>query len=245
MGVARLLAKGWIVLCLFAGAHELHALLFSGAALAETVTHVGLSVLLFMAMGLLFLGGYGLSSGHLTELKPNHLLPHFTDLIFVLFAALSFVDQTMFAPYNITSGLATEIENAVAFALPGQRVLMDALDPLALDGGRVFASAFAWILAFILFGSSLSRIKLAAGLLSLERANRPGGLTAGAAAFLLGVLSVIGIQLLLVGTAFLYLPCDMFTTIPGRVLIGLGPLMLAYVTIAALTALMATGPDQA
>jgi hypothetical protein len=108
----------------------------------------------------------------------------------------------------------------------------------------VFASAAAWILAFVLFGSSLSRIKLAAGILRLERANRPGGLSAGAAAFLLGLMAVLAIQLLLVGTAYLYIPCDFFTTIPGQVLIGLSPLLLAYVTIAALTALMATGAEQ-
>ena len=245
MGVARLLAKGWIVLCLYAGAHEVHALLFSGAALTETLVHVGLSVTVFMAMGLLFLGGYGLSNGHLTEIKPAQLLPHFTDIVFLLFAILSFIDQTMVAPHNVAGSIAEEIENAVAFALPGQRTLVDALSPCALDGGRVFASAVTWVLAFVLLGSSLSRLKLSAGLLRLERLRRPGGLSAGAAAFLLGALSIIGIQLLLVGTAYLYIPCDVFTTIPGQVLIGLGPILLAYVTLGALTALMATGNDPA
>ena len=37
MGIARLLAKGWIVFCLFAGAHALRIALVSGLPLASSL----------------------------------------------------------------------------------------------------------------------------------------------------------------------------------------------------------------
>ena len=37
MGIARLLAKGWIVFCLFAGAHELHLSLLQGLPLETSL----------------------------------------------------------------------------------------------------------------------------------------------------------------------------------------------------------------
>jgi hypothetical protein len=243
MGVARLLAKGWIVLCLYAGAHEIHALIFAGVDPFETVVRIGLSTILFAAMGLLFIAGFGASRGMSTQLTVNYFMPHYTDIVFVLFAILSFINQTEVAPHNVTSGIADEIESAIAFAVPAQKALVRALEPCALDGGRIFSSAIAWVFAFVLFGSSLSRLRLASGILRLERNRRPEPLGAGTVALLFGVAAVIGIQLLFVGSAFNFIPCDVYTTISGLVLIGLGPLFLVYVIIAAVTALLATGTE--
>ena len=63
-GLRGLLAKGWIVFCLFAGAHALRIALASGLPLAIFAFAIGICVLLFMAMGLLFAGGFGVSGGH-------------------------------------------------------------------------------------------------------------------------------------------------------------------------------------
>jgi len=244
MGVARLLAKCWIVLCLYAGGHELHLLLFAGADPFEAIAQVGISDILFMAMGLLFITGYGVSrGGAFTTLKRQHLAPVFSDIVFALFAALSFANQTIVAPHFAFGGLSDAIEGAAAFAVPGQRALVRALSPCALDGGRLFASAVAWILAFVLLGSAVTRLRLAAGVLRLERNRRPEPLGGGVVALLYGVVAIVGIQMIFVGTAYLFTPCIAFTSVPGQVLIGLGPILLAYITAAALTALMATGSE--
>ena len=69
MGIARLLAKGWIMFCLFAGAHALRIALASGVPLGSSLFAIGICVLLFAAMGLLFVGGFGVSAG-----MPRHAL---------------------------------------------------------------------------------------------------------------------------------------------------------------------------
>ena len=53
MGIARLLAKGWIIFCLYAGAHALRLAVISGMPLASSIFAITISVLLFTAMGLL------------------------------------------------------------------------------------------------------------------------------------------------------------------------------------------------
>src|SRR3981081_3786772 len=84
MGIARLLAKGWVVFCLVAGAHALRLPLGSGEALGDALRDDVLPVLLFAAMGLLFIGGYGESASHntaaLLKLKPRQLIPGFNEL---------------------------------------------------------------------------------------------------------------------------------------------------------------------
>ena len=50
MGIARLLAKGWILFCLFAGAHALRIGIASGTALGALIPAVSICVILFMAM---------------------------------------------------------------------------------------------------------------------------------------------------------------------------------------------------
>jgi hypothetical protein len=46
-----------------------------------------------------------------------------------------------------------------------------------------------------------------------------------------------------VGSAYPWLPCNAFTDISGAVLIGLAPLMLAYLIVAALASLLASSPE--
>lgn len=248
MGIARLLAKGWIVFCLFAGAHALfHAGAVSPPAL-QSVPGIIVSVLLFTAMGLLFTGGYGISArdGHmplLARLKPHHLLPGFNAVVFVGFALASFADQIALAPRYHTGLFADALEGAIAFVTPSQNALAQSLAACSLDGGRVFAFAFSWLLALVFLGSALSRLRLAAGLLRLERAERPEVLGPIVHAAVLGVAALISFQLLFMGTAIAWLGCNTWHGLPGTVLIGIAPLMLSYLIVAALTALMAVGPE--
>src|SRR4051812_48112328 len=79
MGIARLLAKGWLLFCLVAGGHAMHLALASGMTLVPAFFAIGICVILFAAMGLLFVGGFGVSGGLpgtplLEWLKPHHLL---------------------------------------------------------------------------------------------------------------------------------------------------------------------------
>jgi hypothetical protein len=248
MGMARLLAKGWVAVCLFAGAHALRFAL-AHTPLDQALAGIGVSTLLFIAMGLLFIGGYAVATDHssaslIERFKPHHLLPAFNELVFAAFVALSFADQVAFAPQYMQNPAVDAIKAAIGFAVPGQRTLESALIPCGLDGGRIFASAFAWLLAAIYLASAVSRIRLAAGLVRLERVKRPEALGAGPLAFLLGLLAVIGIQFLYVGSAFQFLPCSAYTEISGALIVGLAPLMLAYLIVAALTNLLASGPEQ-
>jgi hypothetical protein len=79
--------------------------------------------------------------------------------------------------------------------------------------------------------------------LHFERKGRPEILGASALVFFLGMAAVVAIQLLFMGTAYGFIPCRFLAGIPGSVLIGLGPLMLAYLVKAALTDLLALGPE--
>src|ERR1700760_4470642 len=129
MGIARLLAKGWIIFCLFAGAHALRIALASGLALESSAFAIGICVALFAAMGLLFVGGFGVSGSlpgtpMLERLRPHHLIPGFNEIVFVLFVALSFLNQALFAADNIGTGAPGALEAAVYFAVPGQRALV-------------------------------------------------------------------------------------------------------------------------
>lgn len=248
MGMARLLAKGWGVFCIFAGAHALAFALERGTELPEAVRTIAVCTLLFAAMGLLFVGGYAAATDHghpsmAGGLKAHHFIPGFNELTFLFFVALSFANQVWFAPQFMQNSAVDALKAAIYFAVPGQRALDTALAENALDGGRVFAAAFAWLLAAIFLASAASRLRLAAGLIRLERTKRPEALGPSTLALLLGALSVVGIQFLFVGTAFRFLPGSIYTEVAGQTLIGLGPLMLAYLIFAALANLLATGPE--
>src|SRR5581483_7050499 len=149
MGVARLLAKGWVVFCLFAGAHALNLALARGEQPLEAAVLVGACVLLFGAMGLLFAAGIGASTAIGSEpliarLKPHRLMPGFNEAVFAVFAILSFVNQTVLAPRYLDTSFADAVESAMLFVVPGQWALKHAMYGCMLDGGRIFAAAFTW-----------------------------------------------------------------------------------------------------
>ncbi|HKY17554.1 MAG TPA: hypothetical protein VJL82_01380 [Rhizomicrobium sp.] len=250
MGIARLLAKGWIIFCLFAGAHALNFALLQGRPLWEALPGIGICALLFVAMGLLFVGGFGVSAGHFSgrawsqTFRLHHLIPGFNEGVFALFVLLSFLFQAFLAPANIERDAATALERAIYFVVPGQRALVSALQACTMDGGRVFAAAFTWLLAIIYFASAASRLKLQAGLIRLEAGDRPQILGPTLRAFLFGIVGVVSLQFLFVGSAYPWLPCSAFTDVTGAVLIGLAPLMLAYLILAALASLMASAPEK-
>jgi hypothetical protein len=250
MGIARLLAKGWIIFCLFAGAHALRFALLSGLPLDNSLAAIGICAFLFMAMGLLFVGGFGVSAGHsagkpwIARFEPRHLIPGFNEVVFLIFVALSFLNQAFVAPTNIDRGAAGALENAIYFVVPGQRTLVGALEVCTMDGGRVFAAAFAWLLAVIYLASAASRLRLQAGLIRLEAGDRPQALGPTLRAFLFGIVAVVGIQFLFVGSAYPWLNCSAFADVTGALLIGLAPLMLSYLIVAALASLLASSPEK-
>jgi hypothetical protein len=249
MGIARLLAKGWIVFCLFAGAHAIRLALLTGIPLQTSAFAIGICAALFIAMGLLFVGGFGASAGHsrtpwLTRLRPRHLIPGFNEMVFIVFVTLSFLNQALVAPVVIDRGAAGALENAMYFLLPGQRALVHALEGCTLDGGRAFSAAFTWLLAIVYLANAVSRLKLQAGLIRLEAGERVQPLGPTLRAFLFGIVAVVGIQFLFVGSAYPWLACSAFADITGAVLIGLAPLMLAYLIVAALASLMAAAPEK-
>ena len=97
------------------------------------------------------------------------------------------------------------LQNAIYFVVPGQRTLVTSLEACTMDGGRVFAAAFAWLLAIIYLASATSRLKLQAGLIRLEAGDRPQPLGPTLRAFLFGIVAVVGIQFLFVGSAYPWL----------------------------------------
>jgi len=249
MGIARLLAKGWIVFCLFAGAHALRLASMAGVPLQTSSFAIGVCAALFIAMGLLFVGGFGASAGPsgtswLARFRPQHMIPGFNEAVFMAFVALSFLNQALVAPGVINQGVAGALENAMYFILPGQRALVYALQGCTMDGGRAFAGAFAWLLAIVYLASAASRLRLQAGLIRLEMGERTQPLGPTLRAFLFGTVAVVGIQFLFVGSAYPWLNCSAFADITGAVLIGLAPLMLSYLIVAALASLMAAAPEK-
>ncbi|HWU25239.1 MAG TPA: hypothetical protein VN154_02440 [Rhizomicrobium sp.] len=248
MGVARLLAKAWIAFCFYSFAHAVAGAVASSTPLPQALQAMGLCTALFGAMGLLFVGGYAASATHsgmgaLAKLRARDVLPGFDELVFLAFAALVFAVQIAYAPLHGNGPVVAALDGAIAFAVPGQHALEATLTNYGLDGGRSASSAFAWLLAFIFLGSALSRARMQAALVRLERKGRPEILGASGLVFLLGIVAVAAIQLLFMGTAYEFIPCWILAAIPGAVLIGLGPLMLAYLIKAAITDLLALGPE--
>jgi hypothetical protein len=248
MGAARLLAKGWIVFCIYLGGLALGRAVASGVPLGAAATPIVVCVLLFGAMGVLFIAGYGLSAGHVRPLLPAWvsaagLLPGFNELVFIAFTLIVFYVQVFHAPGNHGGAAVDAIRGAVRFAVVGQTSLETALAQCNLDGGRVLVSALSWLLGLIWLGSALSRIRLAAGIVRLERKQRPEALGAQPLALVLGIAAVIGFQLLYMGSGYGLLPCGALGGLWGDAVIGLGPLMLSYLVVAALTNLLALGPS--
>ena len=242
MGVARLLAKGWIVFCVVAGAHAIARALDAGVPALGAAEPTLVAIFLFGAMGVLFIAGYGLSSGHFfRRYQPTHILPGFNEIVFMVFLVLSFAIQI--GPHHLSWGILNMLEAAVRFAVPGQRALEAALSRCSLDGGRAFAAACTWLFAFIFLGSALSHVRMAAGLVRLERKRRIEPLGPAGIALVLGTAAIAGIQFLFVGSLFPTLPCPMLSGLLGAVLIGAAPLMLAYLAAAAIVNLIAMNPE--
>lgn len=245
MGVARLLAKGWVVFCLFAGACAFHLALGRGEEPLAALQAIAICVLLFSAMGLLFIGGFGASAGSgplLVRVRPRHFVPGFNEIVFIAFVLASLINLLIVAPATIGGPVARAISNAMDRLVPGQSALASELEACALDGGRIFAGAFTWLLAVIYVASALSRIGLTAGLLRLERMIRPSAFGPTATAAVYGFVAIVGFQLLYVGSAYVWFGCSAFIDVTGAVLIGLLPLLLAYTIVAALATLKASGP---
>lgn len=242
MGVARLLAKAWVVFCLYAGAHAFALALGRGEVPRDALQSIGICVLLFGAMGLLFIAGFGASTGTVPSLRRLKLRrPAFHEIVFLVFVALSFANQVAFAPLAAGNSAARAVQNTMLFVVPGENALAHALDACKLGGA--FGGAFAWLLAVIYVGSAVSRIGLTAGILRLERALRPSAFSPTVLAALYGVVAIVCFQLLYVGSLYAWLGCGVYGGITGSVLIGLAPLMLAYLIVAALATLRASGPE--
>jgi hypothetical protein len=248
MGIARLLAKGWLLFCIVAGGHGLYLLLETGMAPADAWLAIGVCVLLFAAMGLLFIGGFGVSGGLpsvplLTWLKPHHLVPGFNEIVFLGFVLLSFLMQVVLAPSLLDQPAALALERALYLAIPGQHALVRGLYACNMDGGRVLSAAFAWMLAAIFLASACSRLKLQAGLIRLEQGAKPEIIGPALRAFLYGVVAVAAIQFVAMGSVFPLLGCRAYADITGALLTGLAPLMTAYLIVAAMASLMASAPE--
>src|SRR5579872_3422803 len=119
MGIARLLAKGWVVFCVFAGAHALNLAVQGGQSAGVAFPSVLLPILLFVAMGLLFVGGYGVSGGHVSaafwRLKARQFIPGFNELVFIAFALGSFINQVFVAPHYVGGRPAEALEAAIFY----------------------------------------------------------------------------------------------------------------------------------
>jgi hypothetical protein len=249
MGVSRLLAKAWVVTCLFAGAHALRTVILSSADPWPVVLQVLAATLLFSAMGLMFVGGYGVSRDafHVRAVaifKPGtrpRAMPMFNDIVFLAFAAVSFLVQVWYAPRHLSGPVTEAIENALYFAIPGNAMVITRLDECAIDGGRVFASSAAWLLGVVFAASAISRLKQTADAMRVDRMLHPQSLTPMGLAAALGIVAVVGIQCLFVGSPIALMPCSAFIGLSGQLLIGFAPLFFSYVVYAALAALLASG----
>ncbi len=141
MGVARLLAKGWVGFCLFAGGHALIQALSGGVGVPETLRAIAICVLLFGAMGLLFIAGFGASARPngplLARWKARDFIPSFDDLVFLAFVAVSFVVQVYFVSAIGGSGAGQAVQKAMYVVVPGLPSLAGRLTACALNGPRL------------------------------------------------------------------------------------------------------------
>jgi hypothetical protein len=252
MGIARLLAKGWIVFCLYAGAQALNFEFLHGTPWIEAAPPIVICVLLFGAMGLLFVTGFGASAGGsigqvMRRMKPSHFLPSFDAVVFILFVVASFAAQAVLVSAIGNSPAAVALQKAIFFGVPGEPALNARLYacqyPQPLIYSVSIVSSFTWLLAIIYVASAVSRIALTAGLLRLERALRPSSFGPTVLAALYFVVALVVFQLLYMGSAYAFLPCRALGDITGSLLVGLAPLMLAYLIVAAAATLKASVPD--
>lgn len=247
MVLARLLAKAWIAVCLFAGAVGLTQAWGEGAGLLALSLRT-VSILLFVAMGLVFaLGGVCLAGrarmlhrrwrrGH-----PWHWTGDFDEAVWALFALLSFLDLVFFAPTHLSSPATEAVELAAYVAVPGHRAFVSLARPCLFDGGRIFASAFSWCLALIYLGSAFSRLKMRVVRLRALQKAHPQIAAGRADIVLLSLAAVVGIQLFYIGSGYSVLSCSVLTGALGAATIGLAPLLLAFAAVTVATWIAARG----
>jgi len=243
MGLARLLAKGWVVLCCFATAHAVaRGWASETPATMSVVQATFIPGCLFCAMGLLFIGGYAVSSGHISlRFRPASFLPGFNEIVALAFLVLIFLVQAVAGP--IPEQISAGLRSAIGFAVPGQHALEVALARCSVGSAMLFYAAAAWLLAFVYLGSAVTRLRITAVLLQLERRRHPEPLGPCGNALILGIAAIAGIQVLFVGSLFRLLPCKVLSGILGDVLVGASPVMLGYLAAAALASLLAAHDD--
>lgn len=249
--MASLVAKVWVMFCLYAGALALHmALPGSPDPLGDGLAITGASFV-FLCLGLLFAGAAVLllSPSGPISLKNIRTLRFawrdvdFNEILFAAFLILSFCNQAFFAPDHMMGPLTIAVEQAAWFAVPGQRAFSLLVHSCTMDGGRIFTSAFAWVLALIWFGTALTRLGISARLIRAARRQTPDATAGLVSGVLLAVAAAAGIQFLYAGSGFAYLPCSLTAGIAGGLLAGFAPLMLAYILIAALSGVIAGGEE--
>jgi hypothetical protein len=243
MGLARLLAKGWVVFCCFATAHAIARAWTNETSAAMSVLQATIIPgCLFCAMGLLFIGGYAVSSGHISlRFRPASFLPGFNEIVASVFLVLIFLLQTGASP--IPEQISAALRYAIGFAVPGQHALEVALARCSAGTTGPFCAAAAWLLAFVYVGSAVTRLRVSAALLQLEGKRHPEPLGPSGNALVLGIAAIAGIQFLFVGSLFRLLPCKALAGILGDVLVGAAPVMLGYLAAVALANLLATHND--
>jgi hypothetical protein len=251
MGVARLLAKGWVMFCLFAGAHGFYLALARGDDPAAAAKAVAIAVFLFGAMGLLFVAGFGAAASGNTPLlarfRMRRLLPSFDGAVFAAFVIAVFAAQVFLVPEIGASLPAQGLHKAMYFVVPGESALVARLSDCGYNQPLIYSIALSlaisWLLAIIFIASAAARIGIAAGLLRLERLQRGSSFGPTLLAALYGIAAIVSFQLLFMGSAYPFLACRALTGIAGAALTGLAPLMLAYLIFAALVTLKASGPE--
>ncbi|MGB8601309.1 MAG: hypothetical protein WCD42_03845 [Rhizomicrobium sp.] len=236
-GLARLLAKAWIIFCLYAGGLASGWYWSAGGDLVRFGAVIALPVVLFAALGLVFAAGYLVLARHGAPHRPFVFIVGFNEAVFVAFTLISFINQVFFAPWHLDGTLSAALERALYSAIPGQRALVAMLRPCMIDGGRIFTSGITWCLAIIYLGSALSRLKITATIIRLS--DDAGGMGSVAVAILLGLISLAGIYALYIGGIYALFSCSFLAGIGGGLLIGLAPLMLAYAIAMAWAAAMA------
>ena len=120
MGVARLLAKGWVLVCLFAGAH---ALRFALGRRQRSFTAVPPADRLRRCCSL----PWGCCSSAAMALRAAicaspvsrlpislpHALPGFNEIVFLFFVCLSFLNQIVVAPAHLSGTVVDGFESAI------------------------------------------------------------------------------------------------------------------------------------
>ena len=166
--------------------------------------------------------------------------------MFLIFVVLSFLNQAFVrARQSSSTARAGALENGDLFRGAGPARAgrcAGGLQPWMAGGCSPPPSPGCWRSS--IWPAPPRGCKLQAGLIRLEAGDRPQILGPTLRAFLFGIVAVVGIQFLFVGSAYPWLIAAPLPTSPGALLIGLAPLMLAYLIVAALASLLASSPEK-